>query len=75
MVLRGSSSTTKTRLSILNLASRPSTFQDRGFVDLRPRLTDWDRGDALTEIGMRHADHGGFDHASMASISLSISFG
>src|SRR5258708_9798454 len=38
-------------------------LQHRGLVDLRALVADQHRGDALAEIGMRHADHGGFDHA------------
>jgi hypothetical protein len=38
MALRGSSSTTNTRLGILKLASRPSSAQHAGFADAAPLL-------------------------------------
>src|SRR5260370_9938838 len=37
-------------------------LQHRGLIYLRVLVADHDRGDALAEIGVRHADHGGFDH-------------
>src|ERR1700682_6824127 len=38
-------------------------FQHARFGDFGALVADHDSGDALAEIGMRHADHGGFDHA------------
>src|SRR5215470_7648755 len=38
-------------------------LQHRGFSDRRTLGADQHGGDALAEIGMRHADHGGLDHA------------
>jgi hypothetical protein len=58
MALRGNSSTTKTRFGILNFASRPSSaFSTEASVTVGALVADHDRGDALAEIGMRHADH------------------
>src|SRR5229473_5881894 len=38
-------------------------LQHRGLINLGALVAHQDSGDALAEIGMRHADHGGFDHA------------
>src|SRR3982074_2971832 len=69
MALRGNSSTTITRFGILNFASLPSSaFSTEASSTLASLLhtttavTPHAGGDTLAEVGMRHADHGGFDH-------------
>src|SRR5262245_20009349 len=39
------------------------TLHHGSFRNVSALVADHDRGDALAEIGMGYADHGGFDHA------------
>ena len=64
MVLRGRSSTKITRFGSLNFASRVSSRPSTSLLGQRGLAAlHHDGGDALAEIGMRHADDGALDDA------------
>src|SRR6266851_4094972 len=48
-------------------------LQHRGLIDLGVLVAHQDSGDALAEIRVRHADHGGFDHARHG-VDLALDF-
>src|SRR6185437_16198389 len=48
-------------------------LEHRGFADIGALVANHDGGDAFAEIRMRHADHGGFDHAGHG-VDLALDF-
>src|ERR1700730_6033271 len=48
-------------------------LQHGGFANAGALVADHDGGDALADIGVRHADHGGFDHARHG-VDLALDF-